>query len=106
MNSHRLTRQLLPAAIFAVLLSGTALAQDNPAPTSNTSPPTKTAQRPEAARTLEQVVVTGAASTGGVRKIDASYAISTLSLDAIKDIAPSSTADLLKAIPSVWVESS
>lgn len=106
MNSHRLTRQLLPTAIIAVLLSGSVFAQDNPAPANASNAPSSKTKRPEAARTLDQVVVTGSASTGGIRQIDASYAITTLSLDAIKDISPSSTADLLKAVPSVWVESS
>lgn len=102
MNSQRFTRQLLPAAILTVLMSGAVLAQDaTPAATDN-----KAAPRTQPVQTLDQVVVTGSASTGGVKQIDASYAITTLSQDAIKDIAPSSTADLLKAVPSVWVESS
>ncbi|QEE25831.1 TonB-dependent receptor [Rhodanobacter glycinis] len=106
MNTHRFARQMLPAAIVAVLMSGTVCAQDSSATSTPTTSKAAQAARPQTAKTLDQVVVTGSASTGGVRQIDASYAITTLSADDIKDVAPSSTADLLKAVPSVWVEAS
>jgi outer membrane receptor protein involved in Fe transport len=54
---------------------------------------------------IQQVVVTGSA-TGGTRKIDASYSITTASEEQIKQAAPSSTADLLKVVPGVYAESS
>ncbi|WP_266159391.1 TonB-dependent receptor [Dyella silvatica] len=107
MNSQGMTRQLLAAAIVAALMVGTVHAQDQSAPADSKASDAKTSKgNKQDIKTLDQVVVTGAASTGGIKKIDASYAISTLSADDIKDIAPSSTADLLKAVPSVWVESS
>lgn len=105
MKQQSLTRHLLSAAVLAALVCGAAQAQDNsnpPAAPDSTTP----AAKPDTAKNLDQVVVTGAASSGGIKKIDASYAISSFSADDIKDIAPSSTADLLKAVPSVWVESS
>ncbi|WJG08066.1 TonB-dependent receptor [Aliiglaciecola sp. LCG003] len=55
---------------------------------------------------VEQIVVTGTASGQSVRKVDASYASSILGEDDIKKLAPKSTADLFKAIPGVWAESS
>lgn len=55
---------------------------------------------------IQQVVVTGNAQNGGVRKIDASYSITTASEEQIKQAAPSSTADLLKVVPGVYAESS
>jgi iron complex outermembrane receptor protein len=55
---------------------------------------------------LEEVIVTGTAGGAAVRKLDASFAISTVSAKEISRIAPLSTADLLKVIPGVWVESS
>ena len=55
---------------------------------------------------LEEVIVTGTAGGAAVRKLDASFAISTVSAREISRIAPLSTADLLKVIPGVWVESS
>jgi iron complex outermembrane receptor protein len=54
----------------------------------------------------EQIIVTGTASGTAVRKVDASFASSSLSSDDIKKLAPKSTADLFKAIPGVWAESS
>ncbi|NCP66426.1 MAG: TonB-dependent receptor [Paraglaciecola sp.] len=55
---------------------------------------------------IEQIVVTGTASGRAVRKVDASYASSILSAEDIEKLAPKSTADLFKAIPGVWSESS
>lgn len=54
----------------------------------------------------EEVIVTGTAGGAEQRKVDASFAISTLDEAAIARFAPSSTADLFKAVPGVWVESS
>ncbi|HVW67802.1 MAG TPA: TonB-dependent receptor [Steroidobacteraceae bacterium] len=56
--------------------------------------------------TLETVVVTGTPTAGGVKKLDASFSITTASLEEIRDAAPSSAADLLKIVPGVWAESS
>jgi iron complex outermembrane recepter protein len=55
---------------------------------------------------LEEVIVTGTPGGAGVRKLDASFAITTLDDEAIKQFSPKSTADLFKTIPGVWVESS
>ncbi|WDD99283.1 TonB-dependent receptor [Thalassomonas actiniarum] len=55
---------------------------------------------------IEQIVVTGTFSGKAVRKVDAGYAISNFSEDDIKKLAPKSTADLFKAVPGVWSESS
>ena len=54
----------------------------------------------------EQIVVTGTASGTAVRKVDSSYASTSLSADDMKKLAPKSTADLFKAVPGVWAESS
>lgn len=55
---------------------------------------------------VQQVVVTGNTKNGGVRKIDASYSITTASEEQLKQAAPSSTADLMKIVPGVYAESS
>jgi outer membrane receptor protein involved in Fe transport len=55
---------------------------------------------------LEEVVVTGTAASAGVKKLDASFQISTASLEEIRDAQPSSSADLLKIVPGIWAESS
>ena len=59
-----------------------------------------------AAARLEEVVVTGTAGGAEIRKLDASFAITTADADAIAEFAPESTADLLKLVPGVWAESS
>ncbi len=55
---------------------------------------------------LEEIVVTGRAGGEGLRKLDASFAITSLSSHDIKRYSPKSTADLFKTVPGVWVESS
>jgi outer membrane receptor protein involved in Fe transport len=55
--------------------------------------------------TLDEIVVTGTAQSKGLKKLDASFQITTASLEEIRDVSPSSSADLLKIVPSVWVES-
>lgn len=55
---------------------------------------------------LEEIVVTGRPGGAGLKKLDASYAITTLSNADIDKFSPKSTADLFKAVPGVWAESS
>src|SRR5689334_21106911 len=59
-----------------------------------------------AEETVDEVIVTGTANGEAMRKLDASFAISTVTADDIKQVSPASTADLLKTVPGVWVESS
>ena len=54
---------------------------------------------------LEEVVVTGTAAGAEVRKLEASFAITTLDDTAITEFAPQSTAALLRLVPGVWSES-
>lgn len=54
---------------------------------------------------LEEIVVTGTPGSG-VRKLDASFAITSMDADTISRIAPKSTADLFKSVPGIWSESS
>jgi iron complex outermembrane receptor protein len=55
---------------------------------------------------IETIVVTGTFSGKAVAKEEASFAISSFSEDDIIKLAPKSTADLFKAVPGVWSESS
>jgi outer membrane receptor protein involved in Fe transport len=55
---------------------------------------------------IEKIIVTGTFSGKSIAKEEASFAISSFSEDDIKKLAPKSTADLFKAIPGVWSESS
>src|ERR1700686_271650 len=56
--------------------------------------------------TLDEIVVTGSAQAKGLKKLDASFSITTASLEEIRDVNPSSSADLLKIVPGIWAESS
>lgn len=56
--------------------------------------------------TIEEVIVTGTAGGGELRKFDASFSITTTSDAEINKFAPKSTADLFKLVPGVWAESS
>ncbi|MFV3130307.1 TonB-dependent siderophore receptor [Niveispirillum sp. KHB5.9] len=54
---------------------------------------------------LEEIIVTGVARSDGLKKLDASFSITTATAEQIAEQQPSSTADLLKIVPGVWVES-
>lgn len=53
---------------------------------------------------LETIVVTGTARNSGIRKLDAGFSISTANQEQIKEVAPQSTADLMKIVPGVFAE--
>jgi outer membrane receptor protein involved in Fe transport len=53
---------------------------------------------------LDEIVVT--ASAHGVKKLDASYNIVSVSLDDIKNSNPASVADIFKLSPGIWPEAS
>src|SRR5688500_10374057 len=60
----------------------------------------------ETQSTLEEVIVTGTAAGAEIQKVEASFAITTVSAEDITQYSPQSTADLLKLVPGVWSESS
>lgn len=92
-RSGIVTRLLLTTAATALLCAPMAAdAQDQDADTGDDL-------------LLEQIVVTGRAGAG-IRKLDASYSISSLNEGQINKFSPKSTADLFKAVPGVWAESS
>jgi outer membrane receptor protein involved in Fe transport len=94
------------AALFALsgaaLSGGHAYGQDTSA--APAAAPTSDASAANTS-TLDEIVVTGTAQSKGLKKLDASFQITTASLEEIRDVGPSSSADLLKIVPSVWVES-
>ena len=71
-----------------------------------TSLPTLAPQKGDktAPEKLETIIVTGTARSEGLKKLDASFSITTANEEQIKDAAPSSAADLLKIVPGVSVE--
>lgn len=103
-------RFLLSAISLAVLplavptLASQARAAEAPqnteAPAPSTQPPASDAVQAE----LQQVVVTGVATSGGVRKLDSSFSITTANEEQLKMASPSSTADIMKLVPGVYAE--
>jgi len=55
---------------------------------------------------IEEIITIGTPGGAGIQKRDVSFAVSVLDGGEIERFSPKSTADLLKAIPGVWVESS
>jgi outer membrane receptor protein involved in Fe transport len=86
----------LAVAVAGILYcAGSARAADEAAPVATVT---------NTGNSLDEIVVT--ASAKGVRKLDASFNIVSLSLDQIANANPSSTADLFKQSPGIWPESS
>lgn len=56
------------------------------------------------ATTVDEIVVVGSANPAGQRKLEAGYAVTTISSDAIRAAAPISAADVLKQVPGIWAE--
>ena len=83
----------------AVLAGGHAYGQDTAPAASGDASAANTS-------TLDEIVVTGTAEAKGLKKLDASFSITTASLEEIRDVNPSSSADLLKIVPGIWAESS
>jgi len=93
------------AALFA--LSGAVLAGGHAYGQDTAATPAAAADASAAnTSTLDEIVVTGAAQSKGLKKLDASFSITTASLEEIRDVNPSSSADLLKIVPGIWAESS
>lgn len=105
MNCNKPFR-LSAITIAMMTLLSQAQAQVASNPDTNAATTASTAAAPGKADEVQQVVVTGNARTGGQRKIDASYSITTANEEQLKQAAPSSTADLLKIVPGIYAESS
>lgn len=125
MNTHTTMRRtvLASAALMALLAMQRGYAADEqqvaqaapaspavaaPAAAASAAAPTDGAKKPaqDGGSQVETVVVTGTARREGLRKLDASFSITTADEEQIKQAAPSSTADLLKIVPGVYVETS
>ena len=121
-SCKQINRRALTVAIGIMLMAGGAQAQDassqaaSPQVTSpqatppQTTPPAGQAKQkpstPASVQTLNQVVVTGTTAFGGIKRIDASYSITTATAEQIKELNPISVADLLKLSPGIYPESS
>jgi outer membrane receptor protein involved in Fe transport len=112
-HPNKMIRLALTTAILTALtplVFGADLAAD-PQAQPSAAPAEKVGGKQNAAaqsdtQSLEGVVVTGTASSGGVKKLDASFSIVAANAEQIKMANPKSTADLLKISPGIWPESS
>lgn len=102
---------LVPAAALAETAPADGLASQPPlvasaapaAPAAPIAAPATTqANKPNG----EEIVITGTAGGRGINRIDAPFAITTLSAKDLVKAAPKSSAELLSLVPGVWVESS
>lgn len=104
------TFKVLPVCLaVATLAAMTTPGHAQSAPAPGDAPKATAATRAQAAaedNTLNAVVITGTAKHSGQQKLDTSFSISTASEEQIKEAAPSSTADLLKIVPGLFIESS
>ncbi len=96
-TQHKLHLSSVTLAVLTLMSQTQALAQTQPQAESPK-------QGDSVAAEIQTVVVTGSAASGGVRKIDAAYSITTASEEQLKSAAPTSTADLLKIVPGVFAE--
>ena len=93
MKTKTFHKKLLPISIALIMASPVMAQEEAPDESANTD-------------FIEQIIVTGTASGTAIRKVDASYASTSLSAVDILKLAPKSTAELFRAIPGVWAESS
>jgi hypothetical protein len=108
MNHHGFLTRIagLFALSGAVPTGGHAYGQQTAADQPAAAPAVATDASAANTETLDEIVVTGSAQSSGLRKLDASFSITTASLEEIRDVNPSSSADLLKIVPGLWAESS
>ena len=93
MKTKTFHKKLLPISIALIMANPVMAQEEAPDESTNTD-------------FIEQIIVTGTASGSAIRKVDASYASTSLSAEDILKLAPKSTAELFRAIPGVWAESS
>lgn len=109
-NRTSIHRCALTCAIATALFAVAAHAQDASTQAAQPAAAPAKPQSPNAGdaptRELDQIVVTGNANAGGIKKIEASYSVTTANLEKIKEANPVSVADLLKISPGIFAESS
>jgi iron complex outermembrane receptor protein len=102
-------RFMLSSATLAVLtLMNQAHAQqaaDAASPAPANAVRQATSQDAAVKEEVQQIVVTGVAGGGAKRKLDSGYSITTATEEQIKEANATSTADLIKIVPGIYVES-
>jgi outer membrane receptor protein involved in Fe transport len=87
------------SVLIAALGATTAFAQVSP-------PPAPAAPASTPTSTLDEVVVTATPNAGGLKKLDAAFSTVAVSGEQLKEAGLTATADVLKASPGVFIESS
>jgi len=88
-------RKSILATLIAAALSSSFIAAEE-----------KQNEEEESDSFAQTVIITGVASGKAIRKVDATFAVSNFDAEDMVKINPASTADLFKAVPGVWAESS
>jgi outer membrane cobalamin receptor len=90
-----------------ISVSSLAVAAGHAACAQTAAPAAATPAAPaDANSSVQEIVVTGTAGGGGVKKLDAGYAITTLTPKALAQLGAKTTGEILTAVPGIWVESS
>ncbi len=92
---------LMISVSSAAMVSGHAVLAQTAAPAAAAAP-----AQPADAGSVTEIVVTGTAGGGGVKKLDAGYAITTITSKALQQMGAKTTGEILNAVPGVAVESS
>lgn len=82
-----------------LLTSGTAMLFAVPAVAQQAAPADDAPEQ-------KDIVVTGTATSSGLRRLDAGFSITTVDAETIQRTTPLSTADVLKTVPGTFIESS
>ena len=98
---------LLLASVATTMFVTPASAQESATPPS-AQPPVEADQAApvDDASGNNDIVVTGTARSGGMKRLDAGFSITTVDAEAIQRVTPLSTADVLKTVPGTFIESS
>jgi iron complex outermembrane receptor protein len=96
-------------ASAAVMMTSPAVAQTQPAAAEETqsdaaAPAANATPAPPTSSPEDDIVVVGSANPAGQRKLEAGYAVTTISSDAIRAAAPISAAAVLKLVPGIFPE--
>ncbi|RZK03799.1 MAG: TonB-dependent receptor [Novosphingobium sp.] len=85
----------LASSALALTVATAAFAQESSAPNDA-----------DASSPANDIVVTGTPRRDGLNRLDAGFSISTISQDQVERLAPRSTADILRLVPGIFVETS
>jgi iron complex outermembrane recepter protein len=96
----------LTASAAALASASGASAQTAPASTSASASAPASPAGADNATTVSEIVVTGTAGGSGRSKLEAGYAVTTISHQDLEQLSPKSTGEVLTEVPGVWVESS